>query len=72
MLVLTLKENEAVAIGESIRVMVVKVKAGKQVRLGIEAPPGVLVLRVEDKPPGSSNSPVNEGCKGAAKRKRPG
>ena len=55
MLVLTLKENEAVVIGDSIRVMVVKVKAGKQVRLGIEAPPGILVLRMEEKPSGTSN-----------------
>jgi carbon storage regulator CsrA len=45
MLVLTLKENEAVAIGDGIRVLVVKVVAGEQVRLGIEAPSGVLVLR---------------------------
>jgi carbon storage regulator CsrA len=45
MLVLTLKENEAVIIGKNIRVMVVKILAGKQVRLGIEAPPELLVLR---------------------------
>ena len=38
--VLTLKENEAVVIGANIRVLVVKVMAGKQVRLDIEAPPG--------------------------------
>ncbi len=45
MLVLTLKENEALVIGANIRVLVVKVMAGKQVRLGIEAPPELLVLR---------------------------
>jgi carbon storage regulator len=50
MLVLTLKENEALVIGDNIRVLVVKVMAGKQVRLGIEAPPGILVLREEGKP----------------------
>jgi carbon storage regulator CsrA len=49
MLVLTLKENEAVGIGVNVRVLIVKVMAGKQVRLGIEAPPGLLVLREKHK-----------------------
>lgn len=50
MLVLTLKENEALVIGDNIRVLVAKVMAGKQVRLGIKAPPGVLVLREKNLP----------------------
>jgi carbon storage regulator len=46
MLVITRKEDETVRIGDNIRVTVVQVR-GKQVRLGIEAPPGLLVLREE-------------------------
>lgn len=44
MLVLTLKEDEKVLIGDQVQVMVVEIH-GKHVRLGIEAPPGFLVLR---------------------------
>jgi len=46
MLILTRKEGEAVEIGD-IRILVVKIR-GKQVRLGIEAPPGTLILRGEE------------------------
>ena len=49
MLILTRKVGETVLIGENIRIMVVQVR-GKQVRLGIEAPPDLLVLRTEEKP----------------------
>jgi len=44
MLVITLKENETVLVGDNVRIMVVEIH-GKQVRLGIEAPPEVLILR---------------------------
>ena len=44
MLVLTMKKNEKVLIGDNISIMVVEVR-GKQIRLGIEAPAGLLVLR---------------------------
>jgi carbon storage regulator len=44
MLVLTLKADEEFLIGNDIRIVVVEIR-GKQVRLGIEAPPQVLVLR---------------------------
>jgi carbon storage regulator len=44
MLILTLKEDEKVLIGDKITVMVVEIR-GKQIRLGVEAPAGVLVLR---------------------------
>ena len=44
MLVLTLKENEKVLIGNEISVMVVEIR-GNQIRLGVEAPAGLLVLR---------------------------
>jgi carbon storage regulator len=49
MLILTRKVGESVLIGENIRIIVVQVR-GKQVRLGIEAPPDLLVLRAEVKP----------------------
>ena len=44
MLVLTFKENEKVLIGNDISVTVVEIR-GNQIRLGIEAPAGLLVLR---------------------------
>lgn len=46
MLVLSRRESERIRLGESIVVTVVKV-AGDRVRLGIEAPADVLVLRGE-------------------------
>jgi len=44
MLVLSLKENEKLLIGDNINIMVVHIH-GKQVHLGIEAPSEVLILR---------------------------
>jgi carbon storage regulator len=49
MLILSRKIGETILVGENIRIMVVQVR-GKQVRLGIEAPPELLVLRTEEKP----------------------
>jgi len=49
MLVLSRKERERIKLGDSIIVTVVRV-AGDKVRLGIEAPPEVLVLRDELEP----------------------
>jgi carbon storage regulator len=46
MLVLSRKERERIRVGESIVVTIVRV-AGDKVRIGIEAPPDVLVLRDE-------------------------
>jgi carbon storage regulator len=46
MLVLSRRESERIQLGDSIVVTVVKV-AGDRVRLGIEAPSDVLVLRTE-------------------------
>lgn len=46
MLVLTRKLNEALRIGDDIKITVVEVK-GNQVRLGIEAPLSVPVYREE-------------------------
>ena len=44
MLVLTLKQDEKILIGNKITVKVVEIR-GNQIRLGIEAPASVLVLR---------------------------
>lgn len=46
MLVLSRKSGEAIRIGSRIRLVVLSASHG-QVRLGIEAPPGVIVLREE-------------------------
>ena len=46
MLVLSRKESERIRLGDSIVVTIVRV-SGDKVRLGIEAPPHVLVLRDE-------------------------
>jgi carbon storage regulator len=49
MLVLSRREKERIRLGDSIIVTVVRV-TGDKVRLGIEAPPDVLVLRDELEP----------------------
>jgi carbon storage regulator len=49
MLVLSRKEAERIRVGDSIIVTVVRV-SGDKVRLGIEAPANVLVLRDELQP----------------------
>ena len=46
MLVLSRRESQRIRLGDSIVVTVVRV-SGDRVRLGIEAPPEVLVLRGE-------------------------
>ncbi len=46
MLVLSRKVGETIVISESIRVTVVQVNNGR-IRLGIDAPPEVIVLREE-------------------------
>ena len=46
MLILTRKIGETVAIGDEVKVQVVDVK-GRQVRLGITAPPALAVHREE-------------------------
>ena len=49
MLVLSRKEAERIRLGDSIVVTVVRV-SGDKVRLGIDAPPNVVVLREELEP----------------------
>lgn len=46
MLVLSRRENESIAIGDGINVTVVEIR-GNRVRLAIEAPKEVRVLRTE-------------------------
>ena len=46
MLVLTRKEGEGIRIGDHIRIVLVQLK-GNQVRLGIECPSSIRVLREE-------------------------
>jgi len=58
MLVLSRKQAERIRLGDSIVVTIVRV-SGDKVRLGIEAPPDVIVLRdeLEDE---SSTDPVRQ------------
>ena len=44
MLILTLREDERVHIGDKVSIMVVEIR-GKQIKLGIEAPASLAVLR---------------------------
>jgi carbon storage regulator len=46
MLVLTRRINESIRIGDDVLVTVVQIAPGK-VRIGIEAPPGCMILREE-------------------------
>ena len=65
MLVLSRKESERIRLGDSIVVTIVRV-SGDKVRLGIEAPPDVLVLRDELKPHAAVGEPeVGEARKAA-------
>lgn len=56
MLVLSRRENERIRVGDSIVVTVVRV-AGDRVRLGIEAPASVVVLRGELETRGAAELP---------------
>ena len=59
MLVLTRKNREQIQIGDSITVTVLRVK-GKSVRIGIEAPRDVRVLRTE-LPPEEKGQTISSG-----------
>lgn len=62
MLVLSRRESERIKLGESIVVTVVRV-SGDRVRLGIEAPANVVVLREEI---ASDGNPASETIRDAA------
>jgi len=47
MLVLGRRDGESILIGDNIRVMVMCNRRNGRVRLGVEAPPGVPVVRQE-------------------------
>ncbi len=46
MLVLTRRKGQAIRIGEDIRIVITRIEDG-QVRIGIETPSGVAILREE-------------------------
>jgi carbon storage regulator len=56
-LVLSRRENERIRLGDSIVVTVVRL-SGDRVRLGIEAPPSVLILRGELEGPDPGSQPA--------------
>jgi carbon storage regulator len=64
MLVLSRKQSERIRLGDSIVVTIVRV-SGDKVRLGIEAPPDVLVLRDELAPHPATQTPPREAGKAA-------
>lgn len=55
MLVLSRKKDQQIIIGDNIVITIVQV-AGNKVRVGIEAPREVLVLREELQPPCSTDA----------------
>jgi carbon storage regulator len=57
MLVLSRKESQRIKLGDSIVITIVKI-SGDKVRVGIEAPHDVLVLRDELEPRESAAPPV--------------
>lgn len=61
MLVLTRKLNETIVIGDAVRVTVVGIRGG-QIRLGIEAPPDVKVMRQELCQPGAGAVLIETGA----------
>ena len=60
MLVLSRRQSERIRLGDSIVVTIVRV-SGDKVRLGIEAPPDVLVLRDELRPHSEAADPEADG-----------
>ncbi len=69
MLVLSRKESERIRLGDSIVVTVLRV-SGDKVRLGIKAPPDVLVLRDELEPYDSQQSGVAKTTSGEPPKKK--
>ena len=59
MLVLSRKVDECIHIGPDIMIKIIDVQGGR-VRIGIEAPRGVTVLRAELMPPRDMHAPVKD------------
>jgi carbon storage regulator len=66
MLVLSRKESQRIRLGDSIVITIVKI-SGDKVRVGIEAPQNVLVLRDELEPRDATASPASADPVAAAK-----
>jgi carbon storage regulator CsrA len=49
MLVLARKASEAIKIGDDITVKVIAIRGG-QVKIGIEAPTGIRIVRIDSRP----------------------
>lgn len=64
MLVLSRKESERIRLGDSIVLTIVRV-SGDKVRLGIEAPADIVVLRDELKPKSPAEAPPAPAAKAA-------
>jgi carbon storage regulator len=58
MLVLSRKENEKIKLGDNITLTIVRV-SGDKVRLGIEAPSDVVILREELSPRNGGEVPAS-------------
>ena len=56
MLILTRKPNEDIYIGDNVKIKVTEIR-GNTVRIGIDAPPDVPILRGELRPLDSGPSP---------------
>jgi carbon storage regulator len=56
MLVLARKASEGIKIGDDVTVKVIAIRGG-QVKIGIEAPPGVRIVRIESRPPTRLDAP---------------
>lgn len=70
MLVLSRRESQRIRLGDSIVITVVRV-SGDRVRLGIEAPPDVLVLRGElDEYPVDGEGSEDSGAQGVQNKDR--
>jgi carbon storage regulator CsrA len=57
MLVLARKASEAIKIGDDITVKVIAIRGG-QVKIGIEAPSGVRIVRIGSPQPARIEAPV--------------
>lgn len=63
MLVLSRKKNEAIRIGDQVVLKVIEIR-GNTVRLGIEAPDDVAIIRSELIPGTEHDDTHSEGCSG--------